>query len=621
MWAVVVVFLLVASASPEVAAAPAFEDAPASAAGAPVPSAQPEGPNGAAGAEGAGISIASFLGMPNFGLAPLRWGGNITDTFRWAKSSDSASSANHFQSVMLRAASYIWQPWFAQVSGSLNLSRGVADSSEGDSESKNQSVSGSGSMNVFPESRFPFSISYDVSDSRTKSNITQDTQSRRLSLRQDYRPVLGNSRYSGRYDSSTITSSTSEDDDTVTSWQGSYGNNFLSQTLDLDVQRTESSQSSGGQGLVLDSYLMRHAWRVSDVLTVDSNASLTQSEFQNSSGGNDSQYLQAYSTASWTPRKDIYVSGGLRYFSLSNETDTESNEVQSLGANASINYTYTRNLSFNGSVTAVSTSSDSGSNVASSQNAGVNYNHDPIVFGNFSYNWGLNGGISNQFSSNDSSSTDFNAGGTHTLNHRYLINERANLTTYVSESLSARVGQRNGSSETLSHSAGISLGVNPSDKLSGAVSLTANDSRSFGEESTDNQSVSLQVNGNMQISNYSSASANFNMQWNRSGTEDPETDGLSTWSANGNASYMHSRAFGVPRLRYSLQFNMNTSHTNARLIGDADAERDRIGYSLDQHLDYQIGRMDARLTATGAVQDGKENAMIYLQIGRAFGNY
>jgi hypothetical protein len=84
---------------------------------------------------------------------------------------------------------------------------------------------------------------------------------------------------------------------------------------------------------------------------------------------------------------------------------------------------------------------------------------------------------------------------------------------------------------------------------------------------------------------------------------------------------MHSRAFGVPRLRYSLLFNINTAHTNARLLGDADADRTRNGYTLDQHLDYQIGRMDARLTATRAVQDGEENAMIYLQIGRAFGNY
>ena len=165
------------------------------------------------------------------------------------------------------------------------------------------------------------------------------------------------------------------------------------------------------------------------------------------------------------------------------------------------------------------------------------------------------------------------------------------------------------------------MGINLSQSLHGSMSVSASDTRTFGQERSDNQSVSMQTNANLAISNYSSASANFNVQWNRNGSEDPVADGLATWSANGGASYMHSRAFGIPRLRYSLAFNLNYSHTNARLLGDADAERVRDGYTIDQHLDYQIGRMDARLTASQAVQDGEENAMIYLQIGRSFGNY
>lgn len=616
MRAVFIIFLVVAGSVPEAAdAALAFDEQPATVADAPAVKSE-------AGRGDGKSSIASFLNLSSLGLAPLRWGGNLTDTFRWAKSDDGASSTNHFQGVVLRAASYIWQPWFARVGGTLNLSRGVAGSSEGDSDSTSQSVSGSGSLQVFPQSRFPFSLDYSVSDSRTESRITQETQNKRLGLRQEYRPLVGNARYFAKYDNSTMTSSTSADEDSVTSWQAGYSNAFANQTLGLDAQRTVSDEGGGGQGLLLDSYMLRHAWRVSESLNVDSNASMTESEFEGSASADSrSRYMQAYSTASWNPKQDVYVTGSLRYFNLSNETGESSNEVQSLGGNATINYNYTRNLSFNGSLGLTTTDTESGSNMVSTQSGNVSYNHDPLVFGNFSYNWGANGGVSNQISSEDESATNYNAGATHTLNHRYQLNERSSLTSYVSESMSVRFDQDGQSDQTLSHNAGVSYGVNLSEKLNGGASLSASDTRSFGEDRSDNQNVSLQVNGTMQISNYSTASANFNVQWNRSGTEDAESDGLATWNATGSASYMHSRAFGVPRLRYSLLFNINTAHTNARLLGDADADRTRNGYTLDQHLDYQIGRMDARLTATRAVQDGQENAMIYLQIGRAFGNY
>lgn len=623
MWAFVFIFLVVAGFGPEDAfAAPAFEDKPASespsdagrlAGGAPVE---------AASGNGGAVSIASFLGMPRFGLAPLRWGGNITDTFRWAKADSGTTDTNHFQSIDLRAASYIWQPWFAQVSGNLNLSRGVADSSEADSETDTRAVSGSGSLNVFPQSRFPFSASYSLSDSRTKAIITQNTQNERLSIRQEYRPVIGNSRYFAKYDSSTMTSSNSDEEDTVTSWQGGYTNSFRNQTLDLDVQYTESDEGEGGAGLTLENYLMRHNWRANELLTVDSNASLTRSEFKSEdSGSNRSQYLQAYSTASWNPNQKTSVSGGLRYFNLSNEASETDSEVQSLSGNASINYRHTQNLSFNGSLTVATTHTDEGQSTVSSQSGSVSYNNDPYVFGDFSYNWSVNGGISNQLSSEESANTSLNAGGTHTLNHRYQFGPASSLTSYVSESLSARYDQDFGSSQTLSHNAGVSLGFSLSESLGGGASLSVSDTRTFGDEQSDNQSASLQLNGNMQLSSYSMASANFNTQWNRSGTEDPASDGLATWSATGSASYSHSRAFGIPRLRYSLLFNVNYSHTNARLLGDADAESVRNGYTIDQHLDYQIGRLDARLTATRAVQDDEDNAMIYLQIGRSFGNY
>jgi hypothetical protein len=85
---------------------------------------------------------------------------------------------------------------------------------------------------------------------------------------------------------------------------------------------------------------------------------------------------------------------------------------------------------------------------------------------------------------------------------------------------------------------------------------------------------------------------------------------------------VHARAFGVRGLRYTLMFNANTtrSQSDTRLEGNPDAGRDQVTRSLEQRLDYRIGRLDVRLSTRLAEIDGKKNALVLLRISRDFGS-
>ena len=203
------------------------------------------------------------------------------------------------------------------------------------------------------------------------------------------------------------------------------------------------------------------------------------------------------------------------------------------------------------------------------------------------------------------------------------------------QAISATQTNRLGSSRGISHNAGVSWRAYPSESLTSYVSLSAADSRNTGDNENSFQLINFQANGQWQLSRYSSASADFTWQHTRQsnnlhqvdrGTtsellEDSESEGSGT-AMGGSMSYVHARAFGVRGLRYSLLFNANSSRTvsDTRQEGNPDAGRDLVTKSLEQRLDYRIGRLSLRLSTRIAEVDGKKNALVLLRISRDFGS-
>lgn len=554
-----------------------------------------------------------------FTLAPIIWGGNLSETLRRSSASGGVDSLSNTQAVNMHASSYIWQPWIAQVNGGVGMV--TSKDSSGGSSSRNNTLTGNGALSLFGQSRFPFGASFDVSDSRTSTASTgADYTSKRINLRQSYTAGAGHPRYAGSYDRSTLNSQ--EYTDVVSSIQGNVGAALSNnQSIDVNARRTSSSGTRGG-GLDNNTVTARHSYRPDSQLSVDSNASLNQSDMnslsQSVTSTSHANYLQASTAVSWRPDDEeipLYVNGGGNFFEASSEFSGVTAKSQSMSGNIGANYTYSPNLSLGASGNVARTSSGGRSNLTTTQNGNASYRGDPIDLGDsLSYNWNTGGSLFNQTSRESGNNQRVSGTAGHNLSYPYMLAGGRRVNLGASQSLTANADRTSGSSKTLSHNGTASWNAALSETLSGSANLSASDMRSFGDASSHSQFIMLSANGNSRISAYSSAAAGMNMNWNHQG------EGQSSFSTNSNVSYNHSRAFGVRGLRYGAIFNVNTTHSESRLLGDADAQRDRTGYSLSQNLDYRIGRLNTQLAVTYSRLGDTKNATMLLQIWRDFGS-
>ena len=601
----------------------------------PLP-AGPRPPAGASTGERAGRS-----GAKRWGLAPVRWGGVLSAGFR-RRSGDSGDSSEQVYEGRLRTNTYLMQPYIALVSADFGLT--LVRSQTGDAASSNltgTSINGSGTLSVFPQSRFPFQASLALSDSRSDGTLTDtNVERRRLALRQDYRPPVGRWRASAQYDRSELTGSFGADtlDRIAASFNSAFDRHSFS--TNGSFSRNESRDQSTDDFFAL----ANHGYRLSDATSIDSNASFTRQKFafddESFSLEGSSQSAQVFNYLSWTPTDSPWRgTGNLRYFQTDREFGGTSSSNRNLGGSASLSYLASRNLSVFGSIGA---NSNLDGGISTNQNLGLNYSGDPrTLLGNYAYNWFAATSVSNATSSEGDSQRGVNASLGHSLNRTWRPSE----FTFVNGSLNQSIGSSRStglgsvSSTTLSHGASVSLQANDGDRLSGFLSASASDSRATGDSPSTFQMLNVQLSGQWRINAYSELHSNLTWQLSRqeSSSQDAffltdefgnpvfvdNTSESRNSSISGNLGYSHARAFGVRGMRYTLDFRANTAWDDARRRGDPDAgrERDRATLDLDQRLRYSIGRLDAELQWRMAEIRGRRNELLFFRVSRRFGAF
>jgi hypothetical protein len=158
------------------------------------------------------------------------------------------------------------------------------------------------------------------------------------------------------------------------------------------------------------------------------------------------------------------------------------------------------------------------------------------------------------------------------------------------------------------------------------ASLSLSDSRSRAASNGQFQLVNLQLSQRTQVSRHTGWSVNLTLQATRN--ESTEIDVFtgeprlqaSGWQHfySGGASLEQQRLFGIPRLRHTLQFSINSQQIERRAAGDIDAPRERITQSLESRVDYAIGRLDLRFSARHAMVDGRAVASVNARLQRRF---
>jgi len=510
-----------------------------------------------------GLSVLSEVHAAFGGLMPLTYSGQVTYNYNYIENSGSQSEATSLLFGM-GASGYIWRPWFATTSLALNV--GLSSANSTSSSSEGTVGTGSFSVGIFPRSRFPFSISYSRTDSRSEqfqsiSQISGSTRFRvtRLTLRQSYRPRAYNQLYNGWY------SSTQYDAGSFGSNNAIYGLNYQlripQQTLTINIAHTSTkSRGISGESSV-DMLSFGHVYTPSAELGVNSFVSYVEVDPVKSSGASTDS--QAFSSFFWRPEyRALRVSGGVRLSETKSGGAAEAS--RSLSTNLGLGYQISRSLNMSAGAS-LSTSDGGGSQTLSTaQTASLSYSGGQTQWRGVSYSWRWNASVSNITtqverddapSPGDKSTQNISSGIGHNLSKSWRAGSASSLATTFSQSLS---GSQNSEIDNMTKSLnqGASLSWNSrGGRGSTYISGRFNDSRSFGSIDTVFQSFSLGYNTDMTFGRLSSISGSTNYQATQSVTEAAVGEGgdveSSSRNISGGVSYRHTRPFGIYNLRFT----------------------------------------------------------------------
>ena len=575
--------------------------------------------------------------MLGWSIPPIRWGGQINTNASKTQSDLSASTSNA-QVFSIQGASYIYQPWYAQVSGNIDIFTSTSTSANGDSEgngARSIGASFGANLGLFPVSRFPMQATVQHNDSRATSNDTgtQFTASR-LGLTQSWRPEAGNESITGGFDHSVLT--TKEFSSVVSALRGSYNNSIPDHNFSGTANFSSSRGDAGGQHSSLLSVNGNHQWRdPEEEYTVASFANLSNVEVgllrANTLDKLSSQFLQLGTSVTWLPFEDlpITINGGANVMGSNTTSAGESVKFAGFSGYANTSYLFTRNLSASGGVNVQHTQNAAQGITSLGAIGSASYAGDPLSFGEFAYSWGVGLGLGSQVTSSGLQSTNLSSSAQHSLSRTLSANENRMISVNASQSASVFYGSGSGGGAinargtSLSHSAGISWMERVGASSSGSASAMVFDSVSAGAAQSHFRNLSLQGSLQSQLSRNSSLSVNLSMNASQqlgSTTEKPNDNPI--WTGVGGASYSHRNPFSISNLVYSANLQVNSYQANQRVLtGDPNAMSWQTGTTFQQSVDYRLGRLKFRGTNTINEINGKKNMSIYGTVSRGFGQY
>lgn len=596
-------------------------------------------------------------------LAPVRWGGNMALDGRWSRGDDGSSNRQALGALTVDAASYLWQPWFVQMSAGLGLivARGSSMNS-GNVErmpDDNDAWTGRLGLQVFPGSRFPFELRADVSDSRTSTDfVGADYRSSRLSMSQSWRPARGADSYSLSYDSSTL-SSEGRPDDSVRTLRGLMLNTLGSHTIELSGSGSINERGAGDSNRI-DSFAARHGWRPGAALTVDNLATWNDIRVRNAAADVDlvSEIRQLSSFATWRPgdpaRSTTLMTGSLRLVESSIASHGSDASRRGVDGAIGISHDLTPSLRAGASLSAsrqsLSLGGSAGSDAAlddaersiSTQTATLSWTPTPRVFwkaagetGSASEGWRWTPNVSASASAIQGTAD----GGRDTqalqLAHSFARSWLGDAHGVTSLTLMQSAGVlrdsvQAGLARTLAHSISVYRQFANGGATQSYLGLSVSDSRSDGPDGAASrfQLVNLQFTQRKQMSRDAGFSGSVTAQASRARVQSSLLTPVNTpliddrWNHyySGSLQFDHQRVFGVPRLRFVALANAYSQPLDRRAEGDVDAPRDRISHLAELRLEYAIGRLETRLIARSAQVETRRVDALFFRINRRFGN-
>jgi hypothetical protein len=554
-------------------------------------------------------------------LGPVRWSGALGTEYRLQQASGHGRTPSRVDFANLRAASYLWQPWFAQLRGGLGLVRGASD---GGTSSRSSSMTGEAGVSLFPMSRFPFDAHASVTDSRASGEFTSsDYRTLRYGLQQAYRTPEGGTNYTARYDRSVLDSQ-SFGRDTLDVLEASMTRRIGLQVLELNGSLSENRGGIGGTSSRLERASARHAFAPSSNTTLESLASVNRMRAEGGQGAAfNTRFTQFTTFGTWRPdeestwfdeQRPLVVMASGRWSALANDTGATSSDVTTANATVGANYTVNRDTRLTANATATHSSGATTDTLFTSESASLFYSPLAKPLGDWLYTWSAGGSAGNTTSTGEGAEQTYTAQLSHGLSRSVEFSPGTRVSVVAGQSAGGSVNPGHDST-TLAHNAGINWSAANGGGSQSYIGFTAADTRSYGATQSAFQLVNLQASRQQAVSTLSTWTGNFTLQ----GTRQPASDveGFN-WSKTGSLTYQHRRAFGVARLRFSAIYTASQQQLASRANGDIDASRDFVSQSAEGRFDYVIGKLELRLSARVAEVSGQRNTLLFLRAVRHF---
>jgi hypothetical protein len=593
-------------------------------------------------------------------LAPIRisseLGGNIGYTYFSNNLGSGRNSSNAFGvnvNYKVRAASYFWQPWFAEISGGLGvwLDSSVTNYSPPPTTTKSASASllGDVALEMLKYSRFPFKArAYKSGNhaSGTASGINSDHRDKGYELSQEYRSLNGRIDSLASFVHNTggrASFGTEAINDQLTLYLSAFP--FQYQSLRVVGNFIDTSHPLLGDSIISDTLSTNHLYQPNASFSIASQLDLIKTDYTLKLGiispqqnNYNSQQLSSY--ASWRPiASPLTVTSGVRLY----KSDYSTNSSPLLRSDATnfnlgANYAWSPLLRTYGSVNVYD---DNKGIQTVSTNAAlaaqkVFGNSEGVKIGDYRYTRYGTASLANATvtSSSNLTTTPGGANLTNTTSVQTLggnlghgLSKSTNLdggvfTIHLNQTFSEALSTRH---TPFSHliSNGSWSWTRSAGREATYLRLNASDSRELSGRQSFFQLINLQATRNVLLIRHQSLNGNLTIQTTRSGySAYGGYGGLSTpliTSPGASVRYDNQKLFSVLNLTLTSTLQL-TAHDIV------SSQTNQSGYSSmntstvawDNDVNYFIGRLRIRALLHIAEVNNSTQSSLWFTMTRGF---
>lgn len=583
-------------------------------------------------------------------IPPILWSGSLAYDLRSHRGGGEGSSLAHLVTGTLGLKTYVYQPWLAVVAGNVGLTNswsrdsrpagsgpfGTDPSLHETIRGREQFLTGNASVNVFPQSRFPFEFHVDRADSRINSGLasTFDFRTTSWGFSQRYRPLTG------RWNSTAGYEHREQSGAGFRATQDSLTGDFHTNWKHNDASLGASHSRARSQGLDDDSRFTtlvgRHSYVPSTDLSLNSTANWTRTQESAAAAQTDLDVLQFSSVGMMRRGPRLSLTGSARALLLREAFSGAAVDSGGLSLGANYEFSPQLRLTANGGVNATR-SGDASSSVFTGS-VGAAYQGDSREIAGARYDWftsGTVGGAVNQGSDapgERQASVSLQLG--HTMSRSWRTGETSNLSLNGGQTLTWSDSRSSGRAEDPLAANDRSRGASTS--LLNMVGLTwqsGGDGRTVYARTSYNDSIEFQsrdrfqlfnaqLSGNLEIDNRRSLNGDLTFQHTRQSTglvlDGVAGGSATTTGASGEISYQHQRLLGVPRLRFVSRLKL--AQDVLKQPGTLLTLPDRETRLWENRLDWSVGRLDAQVVLRFSRVDGRGRQSIMFRVQRSFGN-